>query len=219
MKKVTALRACLMVAVAAAGGSWGGEAVAPKAAPAPSVTNRPATDGVELLLKQAYDKIEEAKWADALNLLERARKLAPENEVVRFGLGTVYIKLDMFKEAQGLLEALCKEFPDNPALKNNLAWVYAKSKDPAIRNPEKAIRLAQDAMLGAPGDFNVWGTLAEGYYQAGRYDRAVRVAAAALNMSRAAQDPSTPEFEELYRRCQRAAGGGVEEDTREKSAP
>jgi len=91
-------------------------------------------------------------------------------------------------------------------IENNLAWVYAKAKDPAVRDPAKAIRLARDAVLAVPSDFNIWNTLAESYYAAGRYDRALRAARNAWQLSQLAGVTNDAPFREVLTRCESAAG-------------
>ena len=87
---------------------------------------------------------------------------------------TVYINTKQYAKAEQLLEALIDEYPENFQLKNNLAWLYATAEDSAFRDAQKAIELAQEAMILAPNVHNVWSTLAEAYYSAGQYEKANR---------------------------------------------
>ena len=201
------------------GGSGASSQELGKAVAAPAATNAaPAADDLQGLIASGYGKIDARKWADAAEALEGARKLAPSNEVVRFGLSTAYIKLNRFKDALAILDGLLKDFPDNPSVKNNIAWILAKSGDPAVRNLPKAIAYAQEALLAAPRDYNVWGTLAEAYLAVGRPERAVRVAKAAWQLSLAAGEPDGKEFLDLYQRCRVAAGERDPGETGERGA-
>lgn len=69
--------------------------------------------------------------------------------------------------------------PDSANVLNNLAWIYATCEDKRLRNPERAIRLAQKAaqLSSAP---HILDTLAESYFINGMLDDAVRIARRAL---------------------------------------
>jgi predicted Zn-dependent protease len=177
---------------------------------APAVTPRPAASAVEVqkLVTGGKDFLGDEKWSEAAALFEKARSLDPENIEACFGLGTAYSQLDRFEEAAPLLERVLKASPDSPVVKNNLAWVYAKATDPAVRNPEKAIRLCRDAVLAVPADFNVWSTLAESYYAAGNYERARRSARNAWHLSQLAGATNAVPLQELLERCEKAEQRG-----------
>ena len=172
---------------------------------------------VASLLSSGRQFLNEGKWTEAAALFEKVRSLDPANQEAAFGLSATYIENGRLEEALPLLERLSKEAPDNPMVKNNLAWVYVKAKDPAVRNPEKAVVLAREAVLDVPADYSVWNTLAEAYYAAGKYDLAARRAKIALQLSQAAGVTNDVPFRELIERCQSAAGakgettGGGEE--------
>jgi predicted Zn-dependent protease len=191
---------------------------APAAPAGPAATNevRGASE-VETLIQEGNRLMRDKKWKEATESLIKAITLDPSNEVVRFSLGTAYLKVGRFKDAEAIFMALQKQFPENPAVKNNLGWLYAKATDPTLKNPTKAIRYVQDAILAAPGDPNIWGTLAEGYYAAGRYDRALRLADAALRLAASNREEDLSEFEELFQRCRIAAGASDKADKAGKS--
>lgn len=193
--------------VMAAGAVCAGE----EATPAEAV-KRPGS--IEALAERAQSLMQERKWEEARGALEEALKLAPSNEVVRFGLASAYIKLGRWREARDILRRLVSDLPDNPGVKNNLAWVLARAKDSEVRDPAKAVRYAQDALLAFPGDYNVWGTLAESYYASERYDRAVRLARIAFRMAMAARAQDLGEVQSLYVRCREAAGVTEEAEPR-----
>jgi cytochrome c-type biogenesis protein CcmH/NrfG len=85
---------------------------------------------------------------------------------------------------------------------NNLAGVLATSQDPAVRNPEEAVRLAEQACQGTrfsqPGFLY---TLAGAYAEAGRFDAAVRTLQQLVPV--AAADPNKAVLEDLERRIKR----------------
>ena len=116
-------------------------------------------------------------------MFNKVLKQDSSNKRARFGLGTAYIQMQMYKEALAILEPMAKEFPKDYFLKNNIAWLYATSQDITIRNGAKAVQYAQEALMIAPGDFHVWSTLSEAYYISGRYDKALRDAEEAVKIS------------------------------------
>jgi tetratricopeptide (TPR) repeat protein len=73
-------------------------------------------------------------------------------------------------------EAL-KRDEDHPAATNNLAWLLATSRDPAVRDPAEAVAHAELAVLRGGSDPRTLDTLAAAYAAAGRYEDAVRTAA------------------------------------------
>jgi tetratricopeptide (TPR) repeat protein len=161
---------------------------------------------VQTLLASGRQALGAGKWTEAAALFEKAQRMDPANDDAAFGLSAVYIELDRLPEALPLLERLIKIAPENPMVRNNLAWVYVKIKDPAVRNPGKAVRLARAAVLDMPSDYSIWNTLAEAYLADGRYDRALRAAESALRLSRLAGVTNTVPSLDLVSRCRKAAG-------------
>ncbi len=172
---------------------------------------KPAGEVGDLLTSGRQD-LQDQKWVEAAALFEKALKLEPTSQEAMFGLAAAYIQLEKFAEALPLLQALQQQRPESPMVKNNLAWVYVKSKDPAVRNPQMAIKLARDAVLDVPSDYSVWNTLAEAYYANGQFDRALRSAQSALRLSLMAGVTNAASSRELVARCRKAAGAtGVED--------
>ena len=57
-------------------------------------------------------------------------------------------------------------------LSNNLAWALATCPDRGLRNPPRAVALAQSAVRQAPRDGVYWNTLGVAYCRAGDWDAA-----------------------------------------------
>jgi tetratricopeptide (TPR) repeat protein len=187
--------------------SWTNEVGAPAPAETVVATNTVAEsntvksagqDEISQLLDKAYKQIDYGGVQDAIGMFNDVLERDPVNKRARFGLGTVYIQMQKYKDALAVLEPMVKEFPGDYFLKNNIAWLYATAKDVSIRDGAKAVQYAQDALLIAPGDFHVWSTLSEGYYISGQYDKALRAAEEALKMS--LDSPTGAEGAEEYRR-------------------
>lgn len=190
--------------------------------PAPDTDAEPAAPvrlsggtGGELqsLLSSGQQALAAGKWTEAEALFEKAVKLEPDSNEALFGLGVARIELDHLGEALPLLEKLRKAAPDNPRVMNNLAWIYVKSKDPAVRNPAQAVKLARIAVLTQPSDYSIWNTLAEAYYADSNYAPALRAAQCALRLSRMAGVTNDTLYVELVSRCRRAgAKAGSNDD-------
>lgn len=170
---------------------------------------------VQSLLSSGRQALSDGKWAEAVALFEKAHKLEPANSEADFGLSAAFIELGRPEEALPLLESLRRVLPDNPMVMNNLAWVYVKSKDPKVRNPAKAIKLAREALLELPADYSLWNTLAEAYYAEGKYDLALRAAESALRLNRLAGVTNTVACRELVARCRRAGKAPAGEEAKD----
>jgi membrane associated rhomboid family serine protease/Tfp pilus assembly protein PilF len=67
---------------------------------------------------------------------------------------------------------------------NNVAWAFATSSEPGVRNPEAALEYAQKAVKAEKGDPrpHILDTLAEAYYVNGQYKNAVQTEKRALEL-------------------------------------
>jgi tetratricopeptide (TPR) repeat protein len=88
--------------------------------------------------------------------------------------------------------------PERVDAGNNLAWLLATSEDASVRDPERAIALAQQLAAGRAEDANALDTLAAAYAAAGRFAEAVDTASRAAALARAAGN--TRMGEEIERR-------------------
>lgn len=68
---------------------------------------------------------------------------------------------------------------DQPEILNNLAWLLLTSKEPSLRNPIRALRLARDAATIAPKGF-ILDTLATAYWANGFVEEALATEAQAI---------------------------------------
>lgn len=187
------------------------QAIAPQAQVAAPAA-KPTGEVNDLLVSGRQD-LQDMKWVEAAALFEKALKLESTSQEAMFGLAAADIQLEKYAEALPLLLSLQQQHPESPMVKNNLAWVYAKSKDPAVRNLKLAIKLAREAVLDQPSDYSVWNTLAEAYYANGQYDRALRSAQSALRLSQMAGVTNAASSRELVARCRKAADESGTENT------
>ena len=170
--------------------------------PAPATASGSAT--IEELFARVQTLQSEAKWTAAVDTYRQILSREPTNESALFGLGTVYIQLDDFKQAAPLLEQVRRKMPDHPSVLNNLAWIYARSGDPALRDPATALRYARQAVVTTPSDLNFLNTLAEAYFAGGDFSRAARLARQIVHMAKANGDLDPKAARELLARCRQA---------------
>lgn len=185
-------------------------------APAPAIVEQPAAgeqtdpNSPERLaaphIDEGYAELRSQNLKAAAVAFERALQINPQDRRARFGLGTTYISLKEYAKARDLLEGLANEFPDDYAVKNNLAWLFATSTDPSVRDGEKAIKYAQEVVIAAPRDFHVWSTLAEAYFIVEKYEEALRAANEALRLVRQhTRDPAVlKDYERQVAKCRLA---------------
>lgn len=197
--------AMVMAVVVATGMLARGQATNAPAEEAPAVKAPAPSSEVSDLLSGGRASLQSEKWTEAVALFEKALKLDPGSQEAMFGLSAAYIQMEKLGDALPLLLTLNRQLPQNPMVKNNLAWIYLKSKDPAVKDTGKAIKMARDAVLDVPSDYSIWNTLAESYYAGGQFDRALRAAQSALRLSQLA-GVTNAASRELVARCRKAAG-------------
>jgi tetratricopeptide (TPR) repeat protein len=70
--------------------------------------------------------------------------------------------------------------PRNTQALNNLAWLYSTSADDRLRDPNRALMLARQAVQLEPESAHMLDTLAEAHYVNGNRQEAIRVSRRAL---------------------------------------
>lgn len=170
--------------------------------------DRTQTERIAFLLDVAQSYLNEKDYTSAIDAYERILKIDPQHQQARYIIAHVYINGKQYTKAEKLLSELAKENPEDFKLLNNLSWLYATAEDPAIRDGQKAVKLAQQAMVLAPDDYHVWSTLSEAYYVVGEYEKSYRAINHMASLAaRYAQD-MTPEmvaeYNEQIRKCKRA---------------
>ncbi|QJA06206.1 M48 family metalloprotease [Thermosulfurimonas marina] len=85
-------------------------------------------------------------------------------------------------EALTLYEKALEAAPEDPWILNNLAWTLLTAQEPSLRDPQRALRLAQKAasLRSTP---EILDTLAEAYFQNGLAEKACQAAEEALKLS------------------------------------
>ena len=122
---------------------------------------------------------------DALSAYRKAADMG--DDYASYTLGSLYDQgVGVPKDAQQAVK-LYRKAADHgyPYAMNNLAWAYATSSDPAIHNPDAALKYATQAVAAEkdhpnPGFLD---TLAEAHYASGHYQEAVETELQAINLA------------------------------------
>ena len=128
---------------------------------------------------------------EALAHYRRAIALRPDNLDARTNLaqllsgqGAAGGAADQFKVALDLK-------PDHPQALAGLAWIRATASDPALRDPEAAVRLAERAAeVTQRKDIGALDALAAAYAAVGRFEDAVRIARIGVEVATTAGQPA-----------------------------
>ncbi len=113
-----------------------------------------------------------------LDLLSRVQNI--EDKALWFQLvGDLMINRQMEKRALVAYNKALEIDPENPVVLNNLAWLLLTSNDVNLRDPLRAMLLAQRAVLKSP-KAHVLDTLATAYWANGLAEEAIRTEQEAL---------------------------------------
>lgn len=130
--------------------------------------------------------VQQNDLAGAIVGLEKALLVKPKFWAPRAGLAAIYQRQGRLAEAVVQHRLALQVSPGHPLSTNNLAWILATCPDPKIRQPEEAVRLAEQLCRSTNyGQPTALDTLAAAQAAAGHYEQAVPTAqkAVALSMS------------------------------------
>src|SRR5262249_37928176 len=106
---------------------------------------------------------------------------APRQPEAYYRRAGAYIQLRRYREAQADYEKLLELAPGSALVHNDLSWLLATCPDPTVRDPARAVPLAQRAAQLQEQVGNTWNTLGVAHYRAGNWKAAIE----ALDKSRA----------------------------------
>jgi len=119
---------------------------------------------------------------EALPLLLRAHEALPEERVLTLQLGAALVQANRAREAERVYaRALAASF--DAAVANDLAWLLATTPEPGLRDPSRAVALAERA-AAIDRSAHVLDTLAVAHAATGSFDRAQAVAAEGVAAAR-----------------------------------
>ena len=125
-------------------------------------------------------------WHSSEALFTHSVAVTERNHVAHAQLGSALLQAGRPAEAIAELRESLRIRPHSLEIANNLAWLLSTHPDPALRDPDEAVRLARGAAKQAGGrDARVLDTFAAAQAAAGRYDRAIWYAGRARQVARA----------------------------------
>jgi len=124
------------------------------------------------------------RFEEARPLLEQALATNRYNAKSQAGMAMTFAGLGRQKEAIRHYYNALKLQPGWRHATNDLAWILATSPDPALRDPEQAVRLLEAVRREEETLPELLDTLAAAYAAAGRFDDAVRTADQALAIAK-----------------------------------
>jgi tetratricopeptide (TPR) repeat protein len=125
-----------------------------------------------------------AQLPDAIAHFQQALKIRPDFSEAQNNLGNTLLQSNRAAEAIANYETALERDPDFVPALNNLAWVLATSSETKLRNGPKAVALAEQAnQLSGKGNAAIGRTLAAAYAESGRFDDAIRVAVATIDLA------------------------------------
>jgi tetratricopeptide (TPR) repeat protein len=131
--------------------------------------------------------IQVGRVEDAIGHYEQAVRFKPDWAEAHNTLANALVQAGRVEDAIGHYEQTLRSDPDNVGAHSNLAWLLATDGDQRLRDPARAVKLAERACeltgkkVPAPLD-----TLAAAYAAAGRFEEAIRTAQEAINVALAA---------------------------------
>ena len=132
------------------------------------------------------------RFAEARAAFERAQALGADSAALDALLATSAQMLGRDADAIHEYRAALARDPELISAANNLAWLLASSRDPALRDPKEAVRLAEAAAeKRTQPDAGFLDTLAVSYAADGRFDDAVRTATSAAELAEEKGETST----------------------------
>jgi tetratricopeptide (TPR) repeat protein len=111
---------------------------------------------------------------DAMRFLKNAIKIEPGEPQPHYSMGNALYRTGNVSAAVAQYEKCLQIKPDHVQACNNLAWIFACSPDPSLRNGSDAVELATRADQLTQGQNAIAiGTLAAAYAESGQFPQAV----------------------------------------------
>jgi len=127
---------------------------------------------------------------DALTHYRKLLELQPDNIEVHNIVGTVLVQQGHVGEGVEEWQKVLVIQPDNGNALSNLAWVFAASPDPSLRDGPRALELAERALRLSAGRIPIlFRTLAAAYAENGRFSEAIQTAQKGIELARSQGNP------------------------------
>jgi tetratricopeptide (TPR) repeat protein len=137
----------------------------------------------EARINLGYVLTNQGKLDSAVANFNESLRINPDSALAHYHLGQVLVQVGKINEAVAHFEKAVLLKPDWVEPMNELAWFLASSDKAAVRNPEKAVKLAQRVCeLTDYKRPEFLDTLAVAYAAAGNFSKAIEIAEKALEL-------------------------------------
>lgn len=127
--------------------------------------------------------------AEAVEVYRQALAYDPQNGHAHYNLGLVHYRRHDYRAALASLEKARSALPRFPRIPYQMAWIYASAAEPTLRDPQKSLKLAQEACtLSGNENPNCLDVLAMALAATGDYEGALRTATQAAQLAQRAGD-------------------------------
>jgi protein O-mannosyl-transferase len=124
---------------------------------------------------------QQGRIGDAIAQWQKALATQPNDASFHTALGNAFLTKGLQKDAIAEYEHAVRISPQDPQVRNNLAWLLATSSDASIRDGNRAIEVAEQAVQLSGGKNPVYlSTLAAACAESGRFAEAKEIARRAL---------------------------------------
>ncbi len=128
--------------------------------------------------------LQKGRVTEALTHYRKLLELQPDNMEVHNIVGTVLVQQGRVGEGVEEWQKVLTLEPDNGNAMSNLAWVFATSPDPSLRDGPKAVELAEQAVRISGNRIAIlYRTLAAAYAEAGRFSEAIQTAQRGIELA------------------------------------
>ena len=149
-------------------------------------------EDIEAHSRLADKLIKLGKAAEALPYCEVVVQAEPKDAHAHFVLGSACLATKRLEQALANFKEALRLAPDTPECMNALAWIYATSPQPGLRNGAEAVRLAEAACkITKRQQTATLDTLAAAYAEAGRFDEAIKTTEEIRALAISAHDTNT----------------------------
>jgi tetratricopeptide (TPR) repeat protein len=126
----------------------------------------------------------QGKLDEAIEHYQQAVNLVPDLIPAHYQLGVLLQSRGKFAAAIAQFRKILELDPRHVAAQNNLAWLLATCPEASLRDGNKAVELARQAVqLSTGGSPEILDTLAAAYAEAGQFPEAVGMARRAMDLS------------------------------------
>jgi tetratricopeptide (TPR) repeat protein len=133
----------------------------------------PANDSAHMDLGTALINL--GRFDDAIQQFQEVLRLKPSSAAMAHcSIGIALTKAGRPREAIEHLQQALEINPNHLEACNNLAWILATTSDNALRDPNRAVQLAQKAIELDPQGVDFFNTLGVAHYRAGHWQEALQ---------------------------------------------